>query len=73
MKTLYLRNVPDEVVRNLERLAVRAGMSLSAMAIRAVEESVRRARDPAVLSELPGLHVEAGAVVRAVDEGRSTR
>ena len=32
MKTLYLRNVPDEVGDKLERLAAREGMSVSAFA-----------------------------------------
>ena len=34
MKTLYLRNVPEEVVERLELLAARDGTSVSAVAVR---------------------------------------
>lgn len=34
MKTLYLRNVPDEVVRRLQRLAEIEKVSVSAVAVR---------------------------------------
>ena len=34
MRTLYLRNVPDDVVERLERLAVEAGLPLSSFAVR---------------------------------------
>lgn len=33
MKTLYLRNVPDDVVERLERLAELAKTSVSAVAV----------------------------------------
>jgi len=34
MKTLYLRNVPDEVVRRLQRLAGFENVSVGAVAVR---------------------------------------
>lgn len=34
MRTLYLRNVPDEVVERLESLSREAGMSVSAYAVK---------------------------------------
>lgn len=38
MKTLYLRNVPDDVVERLERLAELAKTSVSAVAVRELTE-----------------------------------
>ena len=49
MKTLYLRNVPDEVGERRERLAAREGMSVSAFATRALARRARRADNPALL------------------------
>ena len=37
MRTLYLRNVPDEVVARLERLALLAGTSVNVLAVRELE------------------------------------
>jgi len=50
MRTLYLRNVPDEVVERLERLAAQQGMSVSAVALRELSEASRRADNPRLLS-----------------------
>jgi len=41
MRTLYLRNVPDDVVERLERLAARDATSVSAVAIRELAEVSR--------------------------------
>jgi hypothetical protein len=38
MRTLYLRNAPDEVVERLERLAARDATSVSAVAVRELAE-----------------------------------
>jgi len=73
MKVLYLRNVPDEVGERLERLAAREGMSVSAFATRELALIARRADNPALLSDLPDLGVDAGAVVDDVVAGRSSR
>lgn len=73
MKTLYLRNVPDEVGERLERLAAREGMSVSAFATRELARVARRAENPALLADLPDLHVDAATVVRDVGAGRSER
>ena len=71
MKTLYLRNVPEEVVRRLETLAGREGMSVSAMAVRELARSTRRADNPALLGDLPGLGVESAEILNALHEGRA--
>lgn len=73
MKTLYLRNVPDEVGERLERLAAREGMSVSAFATRELALIARRAENPALLAGLPDLGIEAGAVVADLDAGRRGR
>jgi plasmid stability protein len=73
MKTLYLRNVPDEVGARLERLAAREGLSVSAFATRELALIARRADNPALLADLPDLGVDAGRVVDDVEAGRSAR
>jgi len=73
MKTLYLRNVPDEVVDRLERLAKRDGTSVSAVAVRELAEVSRRADNPTLLAGLPDLGIDAASIVAAVDEERSQR
>ena len=73
MKTLYLRNVPDEVGERLERLAAREGLSVSAFATRELAVIARRADNPALLADLPDLAVEAQHIVADVEAGRATR
>ena len=73
MKTLYLRNVPDEVVSRLQRLAERDGTSVGAVAVRELSDVSRRADNPALLGELPDLGVDVSAVVGAVEHERAHR
>lgn len=73
MRTLYLRNVPDEVGERLERLAAREGLSLSAYATRELAAISRRADNPELLADLPDLGVGAGSVVADVEAGRARR
>ncbi|WP_369253380.1 hypothetical protein [Geodermatophilus amargosae] len=73
MRTLYLRNVPDDVVDRLERLAVREATSVGALAVRELSEASRRADNPALLGALPDLGVPAEDVVAAVDAERAGR
>ena len=73
MRTLYLRNVPDEVVERLERLAARDGTSVNAVAVRELAEVSRRADNPALLGTLPDLEVETAQIVADVDAGRTER
>jgi len=71
MKTLYLRNVPDDVSARLASLAAREGMSLSSYALRELSDVARRADNPALLGELPDLDVSASDVVIDLEVGRS--
>lgn len=73
MRTLYLRNVPDEVVERLERLAARDATSVAAVAVRELAEVSRRADNPALLGALPDLDVDTATIMSDVDHGRAER
>jgi len=73
MKVLYLRNVPDDVVERLQRLAARESMSVGALAVRELAEASRRADNAALLGALPDLGVGIDTILSALDEGRSGR
>lgn len=73
MRTLYLRNVPEEVGERLERLATLEGMSVSAYAVRELTVLARRADNPALLGRLPDARVSAPSIVDALDAGRGER
>ncbi len=73
MKTLYLRNVPDDVVRRLQQLADRDGTSVSAVAVRELSDVSRRADNPALIGELPDLGVDVLTIVQGVERERTNR
>ncbi len=73
MKTLYLRNVPDDVSARLASLAAREGLSVSSFALRELSAAARRADNPALLGALPDLDVSAQDVVSDLEAGRSVR
>jgi plasmid stability protein len=73
MKTLYLRNVPDEVIERLGRLAARDGMSVAAIAVRELTEASRRADNAALLGALPDFGIEAASVVTDLEAERTGR
>jgi hypothetical protein len=73
MRTLYLRNVPDDVVEQLERLAARANMSVSAFAVGELAEAARRANNLALFGDLPDLGVDPADVVADLEAGRAER
>jgi len=73
MRTIYLRNVPDEVVERLERLAARDRMSVAAVAVRELEEASRRVDNPTLLGDLPDLGIDPLSIVADVDAGRTSR
>lgn len=73
MKTLYLRNVPEEVSERLASLAAREGLSVSSFALRELTDVARRADNPALLGELPDLDVSAAEVIADLDAARSAR
>lgn len=73
MRTLYLRNVPDDVVARLERLAARDATSVGAVAVRELAEVSRRADNPALLGSLPDLGLNAATILHDLDAGRADR
>lgn len=73
MKTLYLRNVPDDVIERLERLAALDATSVSAVAIRELAAVSRRADNPALLAALPDLAVHTSSIVSDLEADRASR
>lgn len=73
MRTLYLRNVPDEVHERLQALAAREGLSVSGFAVRELSATARRADNAALLGDLADLDVPVEDVVADVDAGRAAR
>jgi hypothetical protein len=71
VKTLYLRNVPEEVIERLERLAALDATSVSAVAVRELSEVTRRADNAALLGALPDLDVSVSSILATLDAGRS--
>ena len=70
MKTLYLRNVPDEVAAALEQLAQQEAMSVSALAVRELKAAVAFRANADLLWAQPDLRVTIDDVVDAVRSGR---
>lgn len=73
MRTLYLRNVPDDVVERLERLAAVDTTSVGAVAVRELAAVSRRADNPALLGELPDLDVDTETILEDLDTERAAR
>lgn len=73
IKTLYLRNVPDDVATRLKILADRAGMSVSAFAVRELSMASRRADNEAILAGPPDLDISSRDILAALKEGRAGR
>ncbi|KQS69269.1 hypothetical protein [Modestobacter sp. Leaf380] len=73
MPTLYLRNVPVEVLARLERIAAVERSSVSAVALRELEQVSRRADNAELLDALPDTGVGMEAVLDQVDAGRADR
>lgn len=73
MSTLYLRNVPDDVVDRLRRPAERESLSVTAVAVRELAEATRDVDDAALLATLPDLQVPTATIVAALDAERSPR
>ena len=73
MKTLYLRNVPDDVIERLKRLAEREKASVSAVAIRELAAATRRVDNPDLLAGLPDLNIDTAELVHDIDIERASR
>ena len=73
MRTLYLRNVPEDVYERLARLAALDHTSVGALAVRELAEVSRRADNPALLGRLPDVVVAEASVVVDLDDARNER
>jgi hypothetical protein len=70
MRTLYIRNVPDEVMDRLERLAKAANMSVTAVAIRELAAVTRRVDNAKLIGELPDLGVPVESITEHLQADR---
>jgi plasmid stability protein len=70
MRTLYIRNVPDDVAERLERLASQEGMSVNALVVKELSESSRRVDNRALLADLPDVDVSVDEIVAIIREMR---
>jgi hypothetical protein len=70
MRTLHLRNVPDDVMDRLERLARAASTSVTAVAIRELDAATRRVDNASLVATLPDLAIPTEAIVGSVDTDR---
>lgn len=70
VRTLYLRNVPDDVMERLERMARAASTSVTAVAIRELDAATRRVDNAALLATLPDLDVPTAQIVDDLDADR---
>lgn len=73
MPTLHLRNVPEDVVGRLERMAARDGVSVNEVAVRELAAASRRVNNAALLAELPDQPVEVTTLLADRDAGRGGR
>ncbi|MGE0027398.1 MAG: antitoxin [Thermoleophilia bacterium] len=71
MRTLYIRNVPDGVAKDLEALAAAEGLSLNAAVVKELTHASRRARTAALLADLPRLGIDD--VIADLRAGRDER
>lgn len=71
MRTLYLRNVPDDVSAALEELAAKESMSVSALAVRELKAAVAFRRNAHLLQTAPVIEVQLDDIVDVVRAGRN--
>ena len=70
VRTLYIRNVPDEVAERLELLATQEGLSMNAFVVKELSESSRRAYNRALLADLPEGDASVDEIVAIIREMR---
>ncbi len=73
MRTLYVRNVPDEVVDRLEQVAAREGISVNAVVVKQLEGVARRMTNTEIFDSLPSLEISTESILKALDDGRAGR
>ena len=73
MRTLHVRNVPDDVVERLEQLAARDGLSVNAVVVKELEGVARRMTNAEIFDSMPSVDISTEAILKALDEGRAGR
>lgn len=73
MATLHLRDVPDETVEQLRRIAASKRMSVTAVAVQELIEAARACDNAALLESLPNLDIGIESIVAGLDAGRAER
>ncbi|MGL5829275.1 MAG: antitoxin [Angustibacter sp.] len=67
-----MRNVPDEVIDRLRRLAANDGLSLNAVAVRELAHVSQRANNAALLSTLPDQEPSTADILTDLDAARGS-
>ena len=70
MRTLYLRNVPDDVVERLEERAKAESISVNTLAVRELVEVSRRFNNRALFAALPKLDISRQVILEDIREIR---
>ena len=73
MRTLYIRNVPDDVAKDLEALAEAEGLSVNALAVRELTSAARRAGNAKLLADLPTIPIDIDEVIDDIHASRPER
>lgn len=73
MRTLYVRNVPDDVVERLEQLAAREGSSVNAVVVKELSKVARPMTNAEIFDSLPSLDISTESILKALDDGRAGR
>lgn len=70
MRSLKIRNVPDDLMERLEQLAHASNTSVEAVAIRELDLAVRRLDNAALLATLPDQRIPTDDIVQHVHASR---
>jgi plasmid stability protein len=70
VKTLYIRNVPEDVADRLAVLASREGVSVNAFVVKELSAASRRADNRALLADLPNIDGSLEEIVEIIREAR---
>jgi hypothetical protein len=73
MRTLYIRNVPDDVASDVEALAAAEGLSVNAFVVRELTWAARRAGNARLLADLPEITIDIDEVIDDIHAGRPER
>ena len=73
VRTLYIRNVPDDVARRLEAMAADEGVSLNALAVRELSDVSRRPLKAELLADLVPLDIDIDEVIEDIRAGWDER